>query len=121
MKKISLEGKTPEEVKEIKAKQHKGFVMHHLIEMVILPKHCKITCPTETDCGSLISDTGSWTHDFVSCKTWIKFLFPRPVSIRGYSITFGDNEDQDPLIWEIKCKDNMGMIETLDPQKGRAE
>ena len=116
MQKISLEGKTPEEIKEIKAKQHKGFIMHNLIEMNILPKHVKITCPTaEVACCSLVKDTGNWVHDFVSCKTWIKFLFPRPISIRGYSIIFGDNEDQDPVVWEIRCKDNMGMIDSMEP------
>ena len=115
MQKISLEGKTPEEIKELKAKQHKGFVMHNLIEMNILPKHVKITCPSaEVACCALVKEEGKWTHDFVSCKTWIKFLFPRSVSIRGYSITFGDNEDQDPVVWEIRCKDNMGMIDTME-------
>ena len=122
MQKMSLEGKTPEEVKEIKAKQHKGFLMHNLIEMNILPKHVKITCPSEdVICSPLITDEGTWSHDFVSCKTWIKFHFPRPISVRGYSITFGDTEDQDPLVWEIRCKDNMGMIDSMDPHKGRAE
>ena len=95
--------------------------MQNLIEMVIQPKHCKVTCPTEMDCSSIIEESGTWVHDFVSCKTWIKFVFNRPISVRGYSITFGDDEQQDPVIWEIKVRDVMGMIDSCEPQKGRAE
>ena len=88
-----FDGKTPEEVKEMKEKQLKAFKMGNLIEMVILPRQVKIFCPTEIDCGALISDQGTWVHDFVSCKTWIRFCFYRPISFRGYSYTFGDNKD----------------------------
>ena len=66
------------------------------------------------DCLVLEDKQTKWCLDFNQDQTWVEFSFKRPIHLRGYGITVGNDEpNRDPVKWEVEMNNHTSLIQSF--------